>query len=294
MKKLTIPGGEKRNNVRQSVFKSVQSIKKRRYDMNLVSKRYVSFLLILTLVLVGSAVGLGADDSKTIRIGTLDKGTGFDPADVFEMLSWEINDNVFDGLVTLDPKTGEVKPQLATSWSISEDRKKITFQLREGVEFHDGSKFTAEDVKFSLTRAANLGGPPGFLVADFVDTENINVVSDYKIEIPFKKPYADALDIFSIPIYSPVNPEEYSKDEFKPKNPSGTGPYKLTSWVKGSRIVMEKFEDYWGEEPKNDKIIWKLYSKGSNLKFALQNKEIDMAWRGLSLEDVEQLLGKGN
>ncbi|MBS3788854.1 peptide ABC transporter substrate-binding protein [Candidatus Bipolaricaulota bacterium] len=262
--------------------------------MNSVDNRFFVALLILTTLFVGSAVSFGASDSGTIKIGTLDKGTGFDPADVFEMLSWEINDNIYDGLVTLNPKTGEVEPQLAKSWTISDDRKKITFELREGVKFHDGSRFTAEAVKFSLIRAANLGGSPGFLVADFVDTENIELVNQYKIEIPLKVPYADALNIFSIPIYSPVNPKKYSMDEFKPKNPSGTGPYKLTSWVKGSKIVLEKFEDYWGEEPKNDKIIWKLYSKGSNLKFALQNKEVDMAWRSLSLEDVEQLLERGN
>lgn len=260
----------------------------------MVNYRKLTFcsLLIIILTIGLLYVPTFAESNNQITIGTLDKGTGFDPADVFEMLSWEIMDNVFDGLVTLNPKTGEVKPQLATRWSISEDKTVYSFTLRKVVTFHDGTKFSAKDVKFSLQRAASLGGPPGYLVADFVDTKNIEVISDYKVRIPLKEPYADALKMFSIPIYSPVSSQAYPKDEFKPKNPVGTGPYELTSWVKGSKIVMKKFGNYWGEEPKNDKVVWKIYSKGSNLKFALQNREVDMVWRGLGLEDVEGLVSK--
>jgi len=231
---------------------------------------------------------------KVLRIGTLDRGSSFDPARIFEMLAWEIcQDNVFEGLVAIDGATGEIVPRLATHWSVSQDGTTWTFFLRKGVKFHDGTAFDAEAMKYSLQRAVHLNGPQGaILMADYIDADKIEVVDEYTIKIPFKFPYADALRLMATLGYSAVSPRAYPYDEFRPTDPVGTGPYKVTAWEKGTHIILERNENYWGPQPYFDKVIWRMFSKSSTLRFALLDRSIDAAWRTFLPEDLCYVLSQ--
>lgn len=244
-----------------------------------------------SLALLGLGGGRILSQESMISIGTLDRGTTFDPADCTQIFSWKVNDDLFDGLTVLDPETSEVYKQLATDWSISQDRMVYTFKLRDRVLFQDGTPFDAEALKFSLQRAATIGGNAGFFLKLYVHADQIEVVDPLTIKIPLKTPFVDFLPLISIPVYAPVSPASYTMKEFRPADPVGTGPYQLTLWEKGALIKLERFADYWNkdEPPKNDGCYWRIFTKPTPLKILFVNREVDMVWRELSLEDVAEV-----
>ncbi|HID10902.1 MAG TPA: hypothetical protein EYP17_06335, partial [Candidatus Latescibacteria bacterium] len=245
-----------------------------------------------SLALLGLGIGGGRTlgQEGMISIGTLDRGTTFDPADCMQILSWKINDDLFDGLTVMDPETREVLPQLATDWTISADKKTYTFKLREGALFQDGTPFDAEALKFSLQRAATIGGSAAFFIKLYIDADRIRVIDPFTIEIPLKAPQADFLQMITIPVYAPVSPASYTMEEFRPASPVGTGPYRLTLWEKGTLIKLERFAEYWDPaRVKNDGCYWRIFTTPTPLKILFLNREVDMAWRELSLEDMVEV-----
>jgi peptide/nickel transport system substrate-binding protein len=150
--------------------------------------------------------------------------------------------NVFEGLTRIGP-SGEVLPALAQSWEISEDGKVYTFKLHEGVKFHDGTSFDAEDVKFSLDRAR----APDSTNAQkplFAAIENVEAVDPATVKITLSGPQGSFLYNMGWGDAVIVAPE--SADTNKEK-PIGTGPFKFENWARGSSITIVKNPDYWGE-----------------------------------------------
>ncbi|MCC7160976.1 MAG: ABC transporter substrate-binding protein [Anaerolineae bacterium] len=172
---------------------------------------------------------------------------------------------MFEGLVSVKPGTTELVPGLAKDWQVSEDGKTWTFHLREGVKFHDGTPFNADAVKFNFDRMRlsdnpyhigefnvwknMMGGFPGVM-------SDVKVIDEYTVEFtleqamgPFLAYLAGPAFLLSSPTAIQADPENYFK------NPVGTGPYKFVEWVQGDRVVMERFDDYWGEAPAFDRAI---------------------------------------
>jgi peptide/nickel transport system substrate-binding protein len=149
--------------------------------------------------------------------------------------------NVFEGLTRIGPN-GEVLPDLAQSWTISDDGKIYTFKLHTGVKFHDGSDFDASDVKFSLDRARadnSVNAQKGLFAA--IDT--VDVVDPSTVKVTLKNPQGSFLYNMGWGDAVMVAPE--SADTNKEK-PIGTGPFKFQSWAKGSSITLVKSDTYWG------------------------------------------------
>ncbi|MCT7375273.1 ABC transporter substrate-binding protein [Chelativorans salis] len=150
--------------------------------------------------------------------------------------------NVFEGLTRIGPN-GEVEPALAESWEVSDDGLTYNFKLREGVTFHDGTTFEAEDVKFSLDRARAEDSTNAQKVL-FSAIENVEAVDPTTVRVTLKHPqgafpynmgWGDAVI---------VAPE--SADANKEK-PVGTGPFKFDNWAKGASVTISKYADYWGK-----------------------------------------------
>ncbi|PRA10638.1 peptide ABC transporter substrate-binding protein [Arthrobacter sp. MYb211] len=191
-----------------------------------------------------------------------------------------VRSTITEPLIERNPSTGELEPKLATEWS-SEDDTTWTLKLREGVKFHDGSDFTAEDAAATINRAVNsdLGcNVEGYVFGD--DDLDVKVVDDNTVEVTALK--ADPI----LPLrlsFLEVVPAETSTTE-KVREPIGTGPYKLDAWNAGQSIDASAFAEYWGEAPAFAKANYQWRSEGSVRAAMITSGEADIA-TGLSPED---------
>jgi peptide/nickel transport system substrate-binding protein len=162
------------------------------------------------------------------------------------------------------PGSAEVlSPVLATSWEASEDGLSWTFHLREGVKFHDGTDFNAEAVEYSVERSINLGLGAAFI---WDAVEDVVVVDDYTVE--FKLTYPAPMDLIAAAgyaawIFSPACTEaqgENASEWFNEGHDCGSGPYMIESREKGTRLIMTRFDDYWGgwREGQFDKVVFEI------------------------------------
>ena len=204
-----------------------------------------------------------------------------DPADVTDGESTARTDSIFEGLVEYKSGSAEIQPCLATSWVTSADGKNITFTLRQGVKFHDGTDFNADAVVFSFERQYNTSHPYnqygewaywGYM---FSDIEKVEKIDNYTVKIVLSRPNAaimTSLAMFTVSIISPTNATIWGADAFK--HPCGTGPFKFVEWVKDDHITVEANKDYWRGAPKLDKVIYRVITDPSARLLAIQAGEI--------------------
>ncbi|QDZ02900.1 ABC transporter substrate-binding protein [Nitratireductor mangrovi] len=161
--------------------------------------------------------------------------------------------NVFEGLTRIG-SGGEVRPALAESWEISDDGKTYTFKLRSGVKFHDGTDFTADDVKFSLDRAMaeeSTNAQKGLFAA----IDSVEVVDPTTVKVMLKNPQGSFLYNMGWGDAVIVAPESAEGNKEKPV---GTGPFKFDEWAKGSAIRLSKADGYWGDAVALDKVEFRI------------------------------------
>jgi len=219
------------------------------------STRALLGLLLGATTLLGLAVVSPAEAQTPKRGGTLRVSYGneiahldFHTAPGYEMM-W-VAMNVGCGLVNITPD-GKFVPDAAESWSMSSDGLLYTFKLRTNVLFHDGSKVDAAAVKFSIDRLKDPATKSG--MRTFYDPINsVEVIDPHTVQVRLKHPYAFFLHMLAgyrtgLVIYNPVATQKYSLDDRKQGKPeavSGCGPFRLIEWVKGSHLVMERFDKY--------------------------------------------------
>jgi peptide/nickel transport system substrate-binding protein len=143
----------------------------------------VLFSVGLVVVFMLSSVNAFAAGGIVVY-GTTERVTDMDSANAYDFHTWEIFQNIYEGLMGYTPGTTELAPGVAESYTISEDGKEYTFKLREGVKFTDGTPLTAEVVKWSVDRTISLGGNPSWLASDFVDS--IEVVDELSVKFILK------------------------------------------------------------------------------------------------------------
>ena len=204
--------------------------------------------------------------SHTQEFGTIDPARGTDYTESYAML------NIYDALVFPSP-TGEVLPHLAERWTISNDGLAYTFQLREGVKFHDGTDLTAEDVVFSMKRMLALKDGYSWLWLGIV--EDVTAADTYTVTFRLSKPYAPFLStlvwffvVSKDAILAHTQPGDYG--EFgdygthwlatATDEDAGSGPYTLKAWDRGREIVFERFPEYWGGWPHGSKHFDEVHS----------------------------------
>lgn len=159
--------------------------------------------------------------------------------------------HVLETLTVVDPATGEIHPGLATSWEISDDGLEITFQLREGVTFHDGTPFNAEAVKFNFDRTMSLTPKAAWQYMGGERLAGTEVVDEYTVMLTFTEPYAAILTYLSdgaTGIDSPAAIEEFG-DDYGFEALVGTGPFKFVEFVKDDHTTLIRNEEYnWAPE----------------------------------------------
>jgi len=199
--------------------------------------------------------------------------------------------NVYEGLVRID-RNGEIVPALAESWTVSEDGLTWTFQLKEGVTFHDGSPFTAEDVVAKFERA--IAPDTTYAHPEYYEAiEGVAVAAEGENTVVFtlSEPSSSLLYNLARPdsIIYPAGTEEAQRTQ-----PVGTGPFRFAEWVRGSEVRLEKFEDYHGTPAYLDAVTFRIIEDTNAQLAALQAGDINLVGVALSPENAIQLQGDPN
>ena len=210
--------------------------------------------------------------------------TSLDPHQGKETPAVQVNTQIFDTLVTVDPETNEVVPQIAESWEQTDDQTYV-FKIREGIKFHDGSDLTAEDVKFSLDRARNSAAVS--YIVNFI--EEVTVDDDHTVTVKTTAPYAPTLRNLAIPFAAIVPKAVVEADENAfIQNPVGSGPYKFVEWNHGDHVTLKAFDDYYAGKPETENLIMKVIPETSQRTIALETGEVDLAY-DLAVNDIPKV-----
>ena len=201
------------------------------------------------LLLAGTALFAGGGgESVAIGQSALRVAIAGEPKSVAAWHTGSWNDqipgrSIYQGLVALDYDSMQPVGLLAESWEWNDDNTAITFNLRRGVKFHDGSDFDAADVKHSLENAAN--PEIGLTVHTLLrDLDHVAIVDDHTVVVHLTQPNNSFLAIIMDEAW--IVPEGMLPEELK-TNPIGTGPFMFEAWDRGQEIRLTKFDDYWEE-----------------------------------------------
>ena len=216
-------------------------------------------------------------------------------------------DNVYERLLDVGTDGPDLIPSLATevptteNGLVSEDRLVYTFPLREGVVFHDGTDFSADDVVFSWERVMTMNLPEGQAAALVDSVESVVAVDDFTVEVTLTEP--DASFLYSVVLNtaaSVVSPEAVEENggvvadtpnEWMDTNMVGTGPYTFGEWRRGESLSMDIFEGYWGE-PAKANVRWDITPEESSRVLALIAGDADIIDLSPSnVTDVEEADG---
>jgi len=215
----------------------------------------------------------GAAQAQTppnvLVVGQIAEPKSLDPQAVTAVNDFRILMNIYDGLVRYKDGTLEVEPALAKSWTISDDGLTYTFNLREGVKFHDGTPFNAAAVKFNFDRMLDENHPfydtgPFPLSFFFSAVDSVTAVNAETVEFKLKEPYAPFLSNLAYPtglIVSPSAVEKFGK-EFG-RNPSGTGPFRFAEWESNAKVVVTRNDDYWEGAPSLEAVVFRPITDGN-------------------------------
>lgn len=231
--------------------------------------------------------------AEPLVLGTTDSWSSFESAWVYSFHDWELFHQCADGLLNVKPGTaGEVEPALAESYDVSDDGKVYTFHLRPNVTFPNGDPLNADAVVFSLDRIAPIneaeGENAGFLYTAYVDS--VEKVDDMTVKVNFNAVYPFAPQLVATNPWKILNPSQWSATEAGTENTAcGIGPYVLTSFTEGEEAVFEANPTYYGAQPKTEKLIVRYFADSPTMALALQNGEIDVAWKSLSPSDFEAM-----
>jgi peptide/nickel transport system substrate-binding protein len=267
-------------------------------------------LLATSIGVAGGSKGSAAKD--TLVFGTAADPTLLDPALVSDGESLRVSDQIVEGLTGLQHGTLKTVPALATKWTAAKNAKSFTFTLRKGVKFHDGTAFNAKAVCYNFDRWYNFPdalqgesssyyyfvvfagygkpakGQPGPKDAIY---RNCRTSGQYQVTINLKRafgPFIGVLALNNFGIQSPAALKKYGADKgridsqgvfhalgtYGTAHPTGTGPYKFKSWEVGNRLVLERFDGYWGKKAFIKTLIFRPISENAARLQALQTGEI--------------------
>lgn len=220
---------------------------------------------------------------------------------------YEVPFNIFDRLVDVEVDAdgnSKIVPSLAESWNISDDGLEYTFHLRQGVKFHNGNDFTAEDVAYTFHRLLTVEGGVNTefidqikgadeLLAGETDTlEGVEVVDDYTIKVTLKEPFAGFLASISSPGVSIYDSEatEAAGDQFgmDPAVTVGTGPFEFASWSFNNQLVLTRNEDYWKGASELPGVVIKIIPDTETQSMMFESGELDILDLDYAADSVDR------
>jgi ABC-type transport system substrate-binding protein len=222
--------------------------------------------------------------------------TTLDPQVGYDWQNWSVIKSIFDGLMDYKPGTTELEPDLAESYTVSDDGLTYTFKLREGLKFHNGRAVTPADVKYSLERAVNPstqspGGGYFSMIKGYDDVaggkttelSGIATPDGRTVVVTLSRPDATFLHLMAINFGFVVPKEEIEKAGADwGKQPVGTGAFKFVEWVPGQHILLERNKDYFRQGvPYLDKLTFEFGQDPTVAVLRLKKGEVDIVGDGI-------------
>lgn len=239
-----------------------------------------------------------ASTQDTLIFGRGADSSSLDPSAVTDGESLYVTKNIYDTLVNYGEQDTTIHEGLAVDWEVSDDGLTYTFQLREGVKFHDGTDFNADAVVYNFERWAQGSEETAPYYASMFGLgeddviEEVKAIDELQVEFTLKRPQAPFLQNIAMTpfgIASPAAIEEHG--EAFGQNPVGTGPFIFKEWKPNETITLEKNEDYFVEgAPKINTLIFQVIPDNSARLTALKTGEIDLM-DGVNPSDIESIEG---
>ncbi|MGH6886165.1 MAG: ABC transporter substrate-binding protein [Geminicoccales bacterium] len=245
----------------------------------------------MLLLILAPAVAQEPKQGGEMIVTYKDDVSTLDPAIGYDWQNWSMIKSLFDGLMDYEAGTTELIPDLAESFEISKDGLTYTFELRQGVKFHNGRELTAEDVKWSIERAIRpetqspgqgffgmIAGFDALAAGDAKELSGIEVQDPHKLRFTLSRPDATFLHVMALN-FSFAVPRE-AVEQYGPdfgKNPVGTGAFRMTDWTLGQHVIFERNPDYYREGlPRLDKITFEVGQEPLVALLRLERGEVDM------------------
>jgi peptide/nickel transport system substrate-binding protein len=244
--------------------------------------RTLSFLAVVLLLVAVIFISTADAREQVVRVALKASDIrSLDPHYGTTTIDYACLDPMFNALVRFKPgdiDPEKIQPDLAEGWNVSRDGLIWTFYLRKGIQFHKGyGELTAEDVKYSLEKAANKD-TSGF-AKDFDALDKVEAIDKYTVRLTFKEPIPSVLGILTDYhggfIVSKKAVEEMGLEKFK-TNPIGTGPFMLQDYIPKQKLVAVRHEQYFRGRPHLDKVEFWFMPDASSREMAFRKGEIDI------------------
>ena len=252
--------------------------------------------LALSLGLAAPSAQAGPEHGGQMIVTYKDDVSTLDPAIGYDWQNWSMIKSLFDGLMDYEPGSTVLRPDLAESYSISDDGLTYTFILRDGVKFHNGREMTADDVKYSLERVVNpatqspgqgffwsIEGFDDMAAGNADNLSGVTVIDPKTVEIKLSQPDATFLHVMAIN-FSFVVPKEAVEEHGADfgTHPVGTGAFMMTDWTLGQHVIFERNPDYYDADlPRLDRIEFQVGQEPSVALLRLQRDEVDILGDGI-------------
>ena len=228
----------------------------------------------------GNFVAQTGIEREEMVIGVQGIPSNLDPAQQLSNVGSRVNWTPYDTLVRRDFLNGNANvPHLAESWTRTSDTV-LELKLREGVTFHDGSPFTADDVVYTFERLFTASDDSNLIEAGtyFATFESVEKIDDYNVRITTKAPdpvLINRLASWGSWIVSKNYIETVGQEEFE-RTGMGTGPFRFVNFTPDNEIVLERYDGYWGELPPVQRIVFRVIPEVAARVTALVNEEVDL------------------
>ncbi len=230
---------------------------------------------LLRYFIAAALLAAGAASAQDLRIGLASEPTAMDPHFHNLAPNSSLLGHIFERLVGQDEMQRHV-PELAESWKTIDDTT-WEFKLRKGVRFHDGTPFTADDVVFSFERAPNVEGSPSSF-GIYTRGKTVVKVDDHTLHIKTAAPFPlMPNEVSAIFIVSRKNGAGAKTPDYNSgKAAIGTGPYRYAEYAPGNRIVMQRYDGYWGPKPPWQKVTFRGIKSDPSRVAALLAGDVDV------------------
>lgn len=263
---------------------------------------WIALLMVMVLVVASGCSGNSSSDPageksqsdtastlKEIKFASQTDVSSLDPRNATGTTTAQVLAHIFSSLVRTDEK-GEIVNDLAESYEVVNDTT-WKFKLKEGITFHDGSKLTSEDVKYTIDTIKNKENK--FKLASDFSFMTVNVIDELNFEIVTDEPFAALLlRLNYVKIIPKAYVEKVGSEEFA-KAPIGSGPYKFVERSKDEKVVMQAYDNYFGGKPAIDKVTYYVIPEAASRIAALESGDVDII-SNVETSQVERLKAEDN